>query len=363
MSETFGNRLKRFALSVDIVDDYIFRQAWDLVRQYIAQQLKPTYWALLIDSEVNNGPGLLARECSEGSKPSFSLREEDHYAGLAAYSFAEGKPLWLVSPDKGPLDPEKPIQDHWSKANNLPSFDRPNAGIKTVVLVPIRQRGRTIGVLDLQSPEYNELTKRMTAELVLVAETLSVLLTLSEINKAQRDDTLEAIRLHSKALNEESWPPLTKPKIFVASSGKADEKVMGAIRGVLDEFREQLDVHYWKKSSASGNINREILKQVKECQFGLCYFSEPMDDPESKYKYQDNINVVFEAGMFQSQTDPAVTEHPVSWIPIRENLSPPPPFDFAQERMIVVRRLAEKGTPNLEELRGSLRDRINDLLG
>ncbi len=364
MSETFGRRLKRFALSVDIVDDHIFRRTWDLVRQYVAEQLKPAYWALLVESQVDNKPGLLARECSEGNKPSFSLRtKEGHCTGLAAYSFVEGKPLWLVSPDKGPLDSKKSIQDHWSNAENLPRFDRPlAAGIRTVVLVPIRQKGHTIGVLDLQSTQYNELTKRITTELLLLAETLSVLLTLSETNKAQREHTLEAISLHSRALNEESWPPLTKPKIFVASSGKADDTVMGTIRSVLDEFSDQLDVHYWKESSASGNVNWEILKQVRESQFGLCYFSEPVDDPRGKYTYQDNMNVVFEAGMFQSQTNPAVTDEPVGWIPIREPepLSPPPPFDFAQQRMIIVERLAEK--PNLDKLRGNLRDRINDLL-
>lgn len=365
MSETFGTRLRRFALSVDIVDEHIFRQAWDLVRRYISEQLDPTYWALLVDSQVDNKPGLLAQECSQGNKPSFSLRtDKGQYTGLAAYSFAEGKPLWLVSPEKGPLGPEKSIQDEWSwsKTEDLPHFDRPlDAGIMTMVLVPLSQKGHTIGVLDLQSTQYNEPTKRITEELLLLAETLSVLLTLSDTNKAQRDHTLEAISLHSKALNEESWPPLTKPSIFVASSSKADKAVMGAIQSVLNEFSDQLDVHYWKESSKSGNINLDILQQVKESQFGLCYFSEPIDDP--KYKYKDNVNVVFEAGMLQSQTNPSVTDSPVGWIPIREQESPPAPFDYAQQRMIIVERSAKEQKPNLDKLQATLKDRINYLLG
>ncbi|MHC4084776.1 MAG: TIR domain-containing protein [Planctomycetota bacterium] len=363
MSETFGSRLKRFALSVDIVDDIIFQRTWDLVKQYLTEQLKPAYWALLVESQVDNERGLYARECSEGGHMSFSLMKgKDEYNGLAAYSFGEGKPLWLVSPDKEPLDPNTSIKDKWSKVENLPCFDRPSdAGIRTVVFVPLRQMGRTIGLLDLQSPQYTEITKKITDELILVADTLTVLLTLLDINKAQRDHTLEAINLHGKALSEESWPPLTKPKIFVASSGEADGKVMGAICSVLDEFSTKLDVHYWKDSSTSGNINLEILQQVKESQFGLCYFSEPVEDPNSEYKYQDNINVVFEAGMFQSQTNPNVTDDPTGWIPIREQPSPPPPFDFAQQRMIIVERLTE-GNPNIDKLEGSLKDRINALL-
>ena len=366
MSETFGSRLKRFALSVDIVDDNIFQRTWDLIRQHLTELLKPTYMALLVESQVNDRPGLWARECSEGGNLAFSIKTKkdekgkDEYTGLAAYSFGEGKPLWLISPDKVPLDLNTSIKDKWSKAENLPRFDRPaDAGIRSVVFVPLRQRGRTIGVLDLQSTQYNEITNKITNELLLLADTLTVLLTLSDINKSQRDHTVEAINLHSKALSEESWPILTKPKIFVASSDKADETVMGAICSVLDEFSAQLDVHYWKDSSNSGNINLEILQQVRESQFGLCYFSEPVNDP--KGTYQDNINVVFEAGMFQSQTNPNVTDDPTGWIPIREQLSPPPPFDFAQQRMIIVERLAD-GDPNINMLKGSLRDRINVLL-
>ncbi len=364
MSETFGSRLKRFALSVDIVDDNIFQRTWDLVKQYLTAQLKSTYMALLVESQVDNKPGLYALQCTEGGHIAFSLmNEKDEYNGLVAYSFCTEKPLWVVSPNKEPLDPNKSIKDKWSNAENLPRFDKQlDAGIRTVVFVPLRRRGQKIGVLDIQSPQYNEITKKITDELILIGDTLTVLKDLLDLNKSQRADTLEAINLHSKALSEESWPPLTKPKIFVASSGKADVTVMGTIRSVLDEFSAQLDVHYWRESSKGGNITWEILQQVKESQFGLCYFSEPADDP--KGTYQDNINVVFEAGMFQSQTNPDVAGHPVGWIPIREPepLSPPPPFDFAQQRMIIIERLAENRTPNLDNLRGSLRDRINDLL-
>ncbi|MHC4586304.1 MAG: TIR domain-containing protein [Planctomycetota bacterium] len=364
MSETFGIRLKRFALSVDIVDEKIFQRTWDLVKQYLTVQLKPTYTALLIESPVDNKPGLHALDSTEGRHMAFSLKnEKGEPNGLVAYSFCKGKPLWLVSPDKEPIDPDTSIKDKWSKAKNLPRFDKQrDADIRSVVFVPLRQRRRTIGVLDIQSPQYNEITKKITDELILIADTLTVLLALLDINKSQRRHTLEAIDLHSKALTEESWPPLTKPKIFVASSANADVKVMGAIRSVLNEFSNQLDVYYWRESPAGGNINLEILQQVKESLFGLCYFSEPVDDPNSKYKYQDNINVVFEAGMFQSQTNPNVTDDPTGWIPIREKSSPSPPFDFAQQRMIIIQRLA-KGDPNIDKLKGGLKDRIKALLG
>jgi hypothetical protein len=367
MSETFGSRLKRFALAVDIVDEDIFRQAWELVREYISGQLNPTYWALLAESEVNKTPGLLARECSDGNKPSFSLKtDKGCYKGLAAYSFVEGKPLWLVSPDQQSLSPVASLQDEWSGANSLPHFDRSaDADIKTAIFVPLRWKGHTLGVLDLQSRQYHEITKRVTTELELLTDTLSVLLMLLDANQERREQTLEVISMHRKALQEETWPPLTKPQIFVASSDRADESVMGTIHSVLDGFRDQLQIHYWKESSNSGNINWDILKQVQASQFGLCYFSEPVDNPESQFDYQDNVNVVFEAGMFQSLTNPTATEHPIGWIPIREPqpLSPLPPFDFAQQRMIIVERLGEDRIPNLDKLRADLKARLENLLG
>ena len=43
--------------------------------------------------------------------------------------------------------------------------------------------------------------------------------------------------------------------------------------------------------------------------------------------YTDNSNVLFEAGMMHGKTDD-VSDTPISWIPIREELSPETPFDL-----------------------------------
>src|SRR5919106_687914 len=64
MSETFGHRLKQFALAVDIVDEDIFKQVWELVRRYVSRDLELAYWALLVEGTVDKNPGLQARECS-----------------------------------------------------------------------------------------------------------------------------------------------------------------------------------------------------------------------------------------------------------------------------------------------------------
>ena len=368
MSETFGHRLKQFALAVDIVDEDTFNQVWELVHRYVSRQLKLTYWALLVESVVNHSPGLRARLCSTGNQFSFSLQTaEGSYNGLAAYAFAEAKKLWVVSRNEESLGLDTHLRDAWSGTESLPVYhESKDVSIKTVITIPLRWQGRMLGVLDLQMSQYYEPTDIARRELELLVDALSVLLAVSDTNQMLRAHTRQAINMLQSALETESGPPLTrppKPQIFVASSDRADRTVMGEILGVLNDFKDSLQIYYWRQSPDSGNIYRETLKQVRASRFGLCYFSEPVEDGKGGVRYGDNANVIFEAGMFQSLTNPAATDDPIGWIPVRESplLSPPPPFDFAQQRMIIVQRL-EGNKPNLDKLRADLRERIERLI-
>jgi hypothetical protein len=56
-----------------------------------------------------------------------------------------------------------------------------------------------------------------------------------------------------------------------------------------------------------------------------------------EYEFVDNANVIFEAGMLQANTN-APAQIPTGWIPIREKNSPHPPFDFAAQRTILIKR-------------------------
>ena len=362
MSETFGFRLRRFTLAVDIVDDEIFRQMLALILEYVSPYLLPKYWALLTEGEVDRKQGLVARECSVASKPAFGLRHSDGaYNGLAAYAFVEGKHLWIVGADQQTLGPDTALRDEWSGARDLPAFDRSAGdGIRTVILVVLSWKGRKLGLLDIQSCEHHELTPKIAKELQNLADTIAVLLPLCEANQERREHTLEAVSLHYKALKEELWPPLTKPQIFVASSARADVAVMAVIRDVLSTFEDRLRVHYWKESSESGNITAGIVKQIQASQFGLCYFSEPASEREA-YDYEDNQNVIFEAGMLHAVTSSAGSA-PTGWIPVREASAPSAAFDFAQERMIIVQRLGRDGRVNVDHLRAELIQRVETLL-
>src|SRR5262245_12405591 len=58
MGETFGHRLKQFALAVDIVEQDMFNHVQELVLRYVSLELELAYWALLIEGEVDRNPGL-----------------------------------------------------------------------------------------------------------------------------------------------------------------------------------------------------------------------------------------------------------------------------------------------------------------
>ena len=155
-------------------------------------------------------------------------------------------------------------------------------------------------------------------------------------------------------------PKLTKPKIFLASSYDADQGVILAIKSVIEQdFREKLDLVYWRDMNYSGNINTQLLKELSKCRFGICYFSEKSQESSENILYQDNPNVIFEAGMLHGRSDNN-TNFPATWIPIREQCSVSAPFDLSSERTIIVRR---NGGAVLEgELKKSLRERVNTMI-
>jgi hypothetical protein len=366
MSKTFGSRVREFALTVDDIDDDVFDGLWQLVTLYLEQEFNFCYCALLFHNEVNRNDGLLTWQSSDGRKPAFSLRNADNrFNGLAAFSFSQGKPLWITTPEREPLDGNTFLRDLWFGMKELPIHVSADQPAKTAVFVPLFWQGKTIGVLDIQLPDYNEPTTIVKEELQQIGDTFAEIYVLYQNNATQKNNTKEAINRLKKSFKEETWPPLTKPKVFIASSGRADDLVMGIIKGTLDEFHDQLRYHYWKQSSKSGNINWDILQQIKASRFGICYFSEPIENPcKGEPSYIDNPNVIFEAGMFQALTNPSPTEHPTGWIPIREahpTLTSPPPFDFAQQRMIIIER-DNDNRPNTDKLKADLKGHIENLL-
>ncbi len=96
--------------------------------------------------------------------------------------------------------------------------------------------------------------------------------------------------------------------------------------------------------------------------------SEPVPggSPADSSRFEDNPNVLFEAGMFQMlhqlRDDPADSEV-ARWIPVREaeELTTDIPFDFAADRIVIVPRESDSGQVDPQALAGALRDAVSEL--
>jgi hypothetical protein len=104
----------------------------------------------------------------------------------------------------------------------------------------------------LESTAYLDISEVATGELVLLADALGVLIELRDLDQYQTQLTREAI----SSLGQETlrFPRIVKPQIFVTFSGEADQDVVGAFSGVLDEFSDRLHVVPGTRSRARARL-------------------------------------------------------------------------------------------------------------
>jgi hypothetical protein len=365
--QTYGAYLKQFARTVDIISEQTWSELEVLVTRYVINDLSMSYFEFMKEEMADEGgvarPALRSVWVSDGT-PKYKLVTDangDHN-GQTAFAFDKGTPLWIVAADRGPLSDASRYEDLWSDTVELPKYVSTLDEIRTSIVLPVRNKGRLLGLIDLESKTYRRPSMVGRKELERLADALGILYTLHDARETQTRGTKDAIRELENLLNDRRFPTrLSTPQIFLASSHEARDDVVAAIKELItQEFGDSLELVHWKDMSEGGNINTQILAGITTARFGICYFSEPAP-PGSAKAFRDNANVVFEAGMLHALTN-APTEEPRHWIPIREEASPTAPFDFASERMITVARDGN-GQINREALIAELRRRIRGLLG
>jgi hypothetical protein len=293
---------------------------------------------------------------------------EISYRAQSTYSYLENKPIWITSKDERALNESTEYIDHWSNSNTdkLPIYRNQNKPkVKTSIVIPLRQgEEHVFGFVCLESESLFSISSNAKNILRKLADAISA--SLSAHEEYQRkitctSSTLERIQTYAQKSKPTS--PLTKPLLFIASSSKSDPQVMAEITQVVNKLNEIFDVKYWREDKAVGKINEHVEDVISQCRFGICYFSEPNDYNENNKKaFQDNPNVMFEAGMLQSLCNMPVAE-PIAWIPIREINSPPPPFDFSHMRIIYVQRLGDNDQEiNKDHFRAELEAFLMDLV-
>lgn len=346
MAGTFGEQIVQFARALDSIDVRNFKRIRELIEKYTKRTLEITSTQLLVAAEVNHGDtgtvGLTPyRLAQEGDIRVTPLRDRaGRYTGQASLAFETGKSLWIVSgtPKEERLDEARAYRDLWSSSSRLPRYRAiGQAPIRTSILIPLRYaNGRVFGVAGFETVERLDITAGARRELEHLAFAFSICYRLFRDSESRATRTREGLMALNELLNE-PLVKLTKPSIFLASSTRAKGDVVAAMRAVISEreFRDVFRETYWKDMNRPGSITQQLLGQLGRCRFGVCYMSEATDEGETPFR--DNINVVFEAGMLHGRSDIG-SPVPASWIPVREAASPPTPFDFATQRMIVVPR-------------------------
>lgn len=362
---TFAGHLRHFARSVDIVDRGTFDGVRELVIHYVRREFgEGAYFELLREEQTQAGPVLYTFWSSEEKLQVRPIRDQDGaYGSVISASFDLERPLWVVSRERGPLDTSPPTQyqDQWSGIDNLPPHESPTRrSVSTLIVVPLRRR-RAVGAFCFESPHYLEATDVARSEFGLLGDALATLLELWDVNETHSSLTGQAVADLRDMLTNAEFPRLAQPQIFIAHSTRADEQVTDVIRAVLRQYEAKMQIVFWNDIEESGNITLQVRERIAQSVFGVCYLSEPVENPAgARHRYLDNPNVVFESGMLHALTN-AAAGPPSGWIPIRERDSPAAPFDFATERILEVTRSATGEVATRFE--HELRRRLNALLG
>jgi len=364
---TFAGQLLHFAASVDIVDDHTFDAVRSLVYSYVKNELSAQYFELVREVQLDERTALSTFWSSRDQRKTWHVRSpEGNYADPVAQAFATRRSLWLLAPDKSPLGAEGTYEDQWSNLKDIPPY-KPSAEfpVLTLIVIPLISRGRSLGAYLIESSRYVESTDVAKVELSRLGAALSILYDLYDTNRAQANNTADAIGDLRDLLAAAEFPRLAKPHFFLAYPDKADPRVKYVINDVLDELSDRLEFTDWAAIHESGNVPTQIAAEISRSSFGICYFSQRrVGTDENVPLFEDNPNVLFEAGMLHARTSVTgeARGEPSGWIPIREANSPPKPFDFQSERILEVPR-TRNGELKEEVMHDTLKILIENLIG
>lgn len=362
MVNTFGQRLHSFSLAVDIVSNAVFLKVMEMVRDYLERELGICFMEVLICKDC--GRSVPRRGLStvwqhggtDWAEPLY--RSDGSFDGQVSYAFEKRQELWIVPREaQAYLRPggnfvnllsEEPLGDDFPDYQQIMQVQS-----RTSVILALKVAKDLVGVINMESPKYIKPSLLLKRELRWIADSVAHLASLLRASQTQSENTEHALQDLAEARN------LHLPydtKIFIASSAKADKRVINVLRTAVALF--QSASAHWSDNQRQGDINEHIWEDISASEVGICYLSEPCGGGE--FSYQDNANVLFEAGMMHALTHSGGRMR--AWIPIRETASPKVPFNFVTERAIEVPR-HEDGRVNEHELSVVLEKRLEHLLG
>lgn len=352
--ETFGEHLKRFALAVDIVSDRAFETIFHSVADYLKVSVNVEFCELLVPTTVEGEPGLKSLFHPGGEEWSRRIRDsKGDFQGQISYAFERREQLWIVAKSKRQLSQAEEyvnlLSHNGVQGVPLPKYVALTAkAMFTSVMFPLLDEGHRLALLNLESSEYLKPTRHLKEEFDHIADSLALLYALKKTYSTQSHNTDRAIH---DLQQHKNTPLCGVHRVFLASSTKANDDVLGVIQDVLGMF--EVEIEYWKDDVEAGDIPSHIWRKLSTSELGICYFSEANEANHALFV--DNPNVLFEAGIMYALVHTSGVMR--NWIPIREQNSPSMPFDFSSERAVVVPRRPD-GRLNSERFRDELRRRF-----
>ena len=358
MKEVFSSRLLQFVDSVDILEERSFKKIISLIEKYVEKSLDIKYVKVMGISESMSDTGEALSELF--TNDNIPIDKDMRDKGQMPFSFMRRKKMWITphSP-KQILRKSKGYIDLWSEVEEIPkyrSFDEQSKK-RTSIILPLFHDFRPkecIGVVNFESDEYLEPTSIAKEVLERLSKVISTALRLYNIRLQFQESTRKSLNTLELAVEEPCFK-LTKPKLFFGYPKNSEDDVLAMIKEIIDEdYSKDIIMSDWSEKRLPEQITDAIFNEITNSQYGIYYFSE-LNDDENSHKYQDNRNVIFEAGLHQGRDSDA------NWILIREEESENISFDFNNFRRIDVPR-DSKGTLKKEAFKVLLKETLDAML-
>jgi hypothetical protein len=375
MKELFSNSLRKFSLSIDIVNEEIWKNTLKTIVNYLDQLLNIYLYGLLKSQLVNDNPGLNTFWHKNGKNRSYEIMKDGKYKGQVSYAFDKDTKLWIVAgTEKKPLflnDAADFINLWDNRAQELPSdfpeFDATHKKkIMTSIILPLKRTNvdKPWGILNLESEKRLFPSQLDKNELENIVTSMSTLYHLKVVNEEMLDRSQRSLdktnTLVQKSIFEKQKQKTGRKKenaIFVAYADKADEEVISIIRKAVKNFENKIKPYFWKDMNRIGNTFDLIWEKINSCCLGICYFAECIkqnkygeqkntnEQKETKdcIEFRYNPNVLVEAGMMQAITtieNEGEKEENIKafdWLPIRESSMENIYYLYPQKAVIVER--------------------------
>jgi hypothetical protein len=375
MKDSFGEALRSFSNSIDLLRDDEFARVLSSTRRYLETNFSISKIERLGEVVKAGVPHLAPTLSEDDAYDLYPVRTDDGKPfGVNAAAFTSGSNLWVVPSAAEPdatLDTAEEYEELWNPNEpiTLPRFvrlpgpngqPRPVRKVRALVSIPVTRRSITTSLIYFESDDVIHPSDAAKDELELVARAVARLYDLKVQNKETHSATSDELDVLDTASRVElDWEAVSS--LFWAYPESGNDGVLAVLErtlqtaGAQDEFK----LFDWKRNASGGRIPAEIEEQIRKAKYFVAYLSQPSSGADGP-RYVDNPNVLYEAGVFQGLANlPTRSGHP--WMLIREKDSPEAPFDITTFNTLVVPR-DDRGELLERDFESEFKKRLDALL-